>query len=112
MVIQGYTPKQLQYGTGGPKQIENLYTRTMLEETFRDVKIVEEEVEMHEGTSHGGCLRVINLRRGSSWCRGPDIEFACESRRANARSVKKRRRPVRACRRCRWTDEFRSYLLP
>ena len=23
LIIQGYTPKQLQYGTGGPKQIEN-----------------------------------------------------------------------------------------
>ena len=64
MIIQGYTPKQLQYGTGGPKQIENLYTRAMLEETFgdfRDTKIVEEEVEMHEGTSHGGMSAVINF---------------------------------------------------
>jgi hypothetical protein len=25
LIIQGYTPKQLEYGTGGPKQIENLY---------------------------------------------------------------------------------------
>jgi hypothetical protein len=30
LIIQGYTPKQLQYGTGGPA-VENLYTRTMLE---------------------------------------------------------------------------------
>ena len=45
----GNTPKQLQYGTGGPKQVENLYTRTMLEEAFggfRDLEIVEEEREM------------------------------------------------------------------
>ena len=64
MIIQGYTPKQLQYGTGGPSQIENLYTRVMLEEAFRgfrDVKIVEEEVDMHEGTSHGGMSAVINF---------------------------------------------------
>ncbi len=27
LIIRGYTPKQLQYGTGGPKAIENLYTR-------------------------------------------------------------------------------------
>src|SRR5437899_8594767 len=48
MIIQGYTPKQLQYGTGGPKEIENLYTRDMLEEAFRglrDLTIVEEELE-------------------------------------------------------------------
>jgi SAM-dependent methyltransferase len=64
LIIQGYTPKQLQYGTGGPKEIENLYTRVMLEETFRDlhdVTIVEEELELHEGTSHGGMSAVINL---------------------------------------------------
>jgi SAM-dependent methyltransferase len=64
LMIQGYTPKQLQYGTGGPKEIENLYTRAMLEEAFRDLHdltIVEEELELHEGTSHGGMSAVINL---------------------------------------------------
>jgi cyclopropane fatty-acyl-phospholipid synthase-like methyltransferase len=64
MIIQGYTPKQLQYGTGGPPEIENLYTRAMLEEAFRgfrNVKIVEEELEMHEGTAHGGMSAVINF---------------------------------------------------
>jgi SAM-dependent methyltransferase len=64
LIIQGYTPKQLQYGTGGPKEIENLYTRPMLEEAFRgfrDVSITEEELEMHEGTAHGGMSAVINL---------------------------------------------------
>jgi SAM-dependent methyltransferase len=64
LIIQGYTPRQLQYGTGGPKEIENLYTRAMLEEAFRDfhdVTIVEEELELHEGTSHGGMSAVINL---------------------------------------------------
>jgi len=63
LIIQGYTPKQLQYGTGGPKQVENLYTRAMLEafRDFRDMKIVEEEIEIYEGTSHGGMSAVINL---------------------------------------------------
>ncbi len=64
LIVQGYTPKQLAYGTGGPKEIENLYTRTMLEDAFRgfdDVSIVEEEREMHEGTSHGGMSAVIGL---------------------------------------------------
>jgi len=64
LIIQGYTPKQLQYGTGGPKEIDNLYTRAMLEEAFRgfrDLTIVEEERELHEGTSHGGMSAVISL---------------------------------------------------
>jgi SAM-dependent methyltransferase len=64
LIIQGYTLTQLQYGTGGPKEIENLYTRAMLEENFcdfRDVQIVEEEREIYEGTSHGGISAVINF---------------------------------------------------
>jgi SAM-dependent methyltransferase len=64
LIIQGYTPKQLAYGTGGPKQEENLYTRAMLEDGFKgftDVRIVEEEREIWEGTSHGGMSAVIGL---------------------------------------------------
>jgi SAM-dependent methyltransferase len=64
LIIQGYTPKQLHYGTGGPKQVENLYTRPILEDTFRtfqDVTIVEEERELHEGASHCGMSAVISL---------------------------------------------------
>ena len=59
LILIGYTPKQLQYGTGGPKELENLYTRALLEEAFggfRDVTIGEEELEMHEGASHAGPL--------------------------------------------------------
>jgi len=64
LIVQGYTPKQLQYGTGGPKEIENLYTLAMIEEAFgglRELTIVEEEREIHEGTSHGGMSAVINV---------------------------------------------------
>lgn len=64
LILQGYTPKQLQYGTGGPKLIENLYTRDMLLAAFgdfRDVTITEEELDMHEGVGHGGMSAVIGL---------------------------------------------------
>jgi SAM-dependent methyltransferase len=64
IIIQGYAPKQLQYGTGGPKEIENLYTRAMLMQSFgrfHDIAIVEEEIEMHEGSAHGGMSAVINF---------------------------------------------------
>ena len=37
LIIQGYTPKQLEYGTGGPKP-ENLYTRAM--SSIRSLTIV------------------------------------------------------------------------
>jgi SAM-dependent methyltransferase len=64
LIVQGYTPKQLQYGTGGPKQIEHLYTREMLEQAFGDlddVRIVEEERELQEGPGHSGMSAVIGL---------------------------------------------------
>ena len=64
LIIQGYTPKQLAYGTGGPKQVDQLYTRPMLEKAFADFHdtiVTEEELEMHEGTSHSGMSAVIGL---------------------------------------------------
>jgi SAM-dependent methyltransferase len=64
LILAGYTPKQLEYGTGGPKEVANLYTRAMLDQAFgdlRELKIVEEELEIHEGSGHGGMSAVIGL---------------------------------------------------
>jgi SAM-dependent methyltransferase len=64
LIIQGYTPKQLAYGTGGPKQLDQLYTRPMLEKAFagfQSMIFTEEELEMHEGTAHSGMSAVIGL---------------------------------------------------
>jgi SAM-dependent methyltransferase len=64
LIVQGYTPKQLEYGTGGPRHVENLYTREMLEQAFagfKDMRFVEEEREMHEGARHNGMSAVIGL---------------------------------------------------
>ena len=64
LIVCGYTPKQLDYNTGGPKQIEHLYTRKMLERAFgdlADVTIVEEERELNEGAGHSGMSAIIGL---------------------------------------------------
>jgi len=64
LLIEGYSPMQLQYGTGGPKQIEHLYTREMLEQAFgdfEDLRIVEEERQMREGAGHSGMSALVNL---------------------------------------------------
>lgn len=64
LIIQGYRPKQLDYGTGGPNQLENLYTRSLLEEAFsefKDIRIEEEDLVIQEGTAHGGMSAVINF---------------------------------------------------
>ena len=49
---------------GGPKEVEKLYTRPMLEEEFsglHDVQIVEQELELNEGASHAGLSAVIGM---------------------------------------------------
>lgn len=64
IILQGYTPDQLKFGTGGPKKLENLYTRQMIEEEFSgfsEMDFQELELEMSEGTAHGGMSAVINF---------------------------------------------------
>lgn len=63
-ILRGYTPKQLDYGTGGPKVLENLYTRAMLQDAFGhldDLVILEEEMEVQEGAGHAGMSAMIGL---------------------------------------------------
>jgi SAM-dependent methyltransferase len=63
LLLQGYTPRQLQYGTGGPKQIEQLYTRALLEREFAslsELHIEEYDCEMNEGSGHAGMSAVID----------------------------------------------------
>ena len=62
--MQGYTPKQLQYGTGGPKQVENLYTEALLRESFASLEIIElreHDIEVQEGPGHSGMSALIDL---------------------------------------------------
>jgi SAM-dependent methyltransferase len=64
LLLEGYTPKQLEYGTGGPKVVENTYTQAVLEEAFGDftsLEFREYETFMQEGTAHGGMCAVIDL---------------------------------------------------
>ena len=64
LFLQGYTPKQLEYRTGGPSAVENLYTEALLRETFADWEIVllhEHEDLMEEGSAHAGRSALIDL---------------------------------------------------
>jgi len=57
ILLQGYTPKQLEYRTGGPSAVENLYTPEILREAFADWQIeelVEYEEDVNEGAGHRG----------------------------------------------------------
>jgi len=64
LVLQGYTPKQLEYRTGGPPFVSHLYTRELLRTAFDALDIVElEEYEdvLTEGTGHNGRSALIGM---------------------------------------------------
>ena len=64
LIVQGYTPEQLRFGTGGPSQVENLYTEAMLRAAFNgfDILHLEQGVhDMNEGPGHSGRSAVIGL---------------------------------------------------
>ena len=64
LVIQGYTPKQLEYKTGGPPQAEHMYTEPMLRTAFATMDLVhlrEHEDVLAEGSKHVGRSALIDL---------------------------------------------------
>jgi len=64
LLLQGYTPRQLEYRTGGPSQVENLYTEAMLREAFADMEILhlaEHDSVLNEGSGHCGTSALIDL---------------------------------------------------
>lgn len=64
IMLLGYTPKQLDYRTGGPSVLENLYTPALLRTAFAGWEIeelVEYEAEMSEGSGHHGPSALIGL---------------------------------------------------
>lgn len=64
LILQGYTPKQLEYRTGGPSAAENMYTEDLLRQAFADMDILhlrEHEDFIAEGTKHYGMSALIDM---------------------------------------------------
>ena len=64
ILLQGYTPKQLEYKTGGPPNLDHLYTEALLRDAFSDMTIVElqaYESVLTEGTQHSGRSALIGM---------------------------------------------------
>ena len=64
LLLQGYTPRQLEYKTGGPPVAENMYTEALLRDTFGDMEIShlrEHDDHIGEGTAHSGMSALIDL---------------------------------------------------
>ncbi len=64
LVLQGYTPRQIEYKTGGPPLVSHLYTPELLRRAFAELEILElseyDDV-VQEGTGHNGRSALIGM---------------------------------------------------
>jgi hypothetical protein len=64
VLLQGYTPRQLEYRTGGPGDIAHLYTADLLREAFSGfdlLRLEEYEADLAEGSKHVGRSALVDL---------------------------------------------------
>ena len=64
LVLHGYTPEQVGYGTGGPPNPENMYSPELLNDAFDDwrvLRLAAYEREVQEGRGHSGHSALIDL---------------------------------------------------
>ena len=64
LLLHGYRPEQVDYGTGGPPDRENMYTEDLLRAAFDDLSIERLAVYdavIEEGTGHVGQSALIDL---------------------------------------------------
>jgi SAM-dependent methyltransferase len=64
LIIQGYTPKQLEFKTGGPSILEHLYTDDMVRDLIGDLDIIDlcvYEKVLCEGPKHTGMSALLGL---------------------------------------------------
>ncbi|MEP2532888.1 class I SAM-dependent methyltransferase [Shimia sp.] len=64
VMLHGYTPKQLEYGTGGPPFAENMYTEVILRAAFVGWDILlcrEYDREVQAGSAHSGMSALIDF---------------------------------------------------
>lgn len=63
-LLQGYTPRQIEFGTGGPSAVENLYTEQWLLEMFSAHELVlmrTHESIIEEGAGHSGLSALVDV---------------------------------------------------
>lgn len=64
ILLHGYTPKQLEYRTGGPSALDQLYTEELLQTAFGDwelLRLAAYERDLDEGEGHKGRSAVVDL---------------------------------------------------
>lgn len=64
LLVHGYRPEQIEYGTGGPTDPTHLYTEDLLGEAFADLRIEvlqSYDTTITEGPGHSGMSALIDL---------------------------------------------------
>lgn len=64
LLLQGYRPKQLEYRTGGPSSVDNLYDADVLRRDFAALEILElreHDSVISEGPGHSGMSALVDL---------------------------------------------------
>ncbi len=64
LILQGYTPKQVEFGTGGPPSAANMYTAARLREWFDGwdiLHLAEHESVISEGAHHHGMSALVDM---------------------------------------------------
>ncbi len=64
LILEGFSKKQINFNSGGPKNIEMLFSKETLLDDFsmlHEIALEEKEVELSEGDYHNGKASVISL---------------------------------------------------
>ncbi|MFN0314155.1 MAG: SAM-dependent methyltransferase [Burkholderiales bacterium] len=64
LLLQGFTPEQLNFRSGGPKELSHLYSADLLRELAGGMEILhlaEHQDELREGSKHVGAAALIDL---------------------------------------------------
>jgi SAM-dependent methyltransferase len=64
LLLHGYAPRQVAYGTGGPPNAENMYTEQMLRAAYDGweiLRLADYDAEIDEGEGHSGRSGLVDL---------------------------------------------------
>ena len=64
LIFEGFSKKQIDYNTGGPKNIEMLFSEEELSDDFsemKELKIIKTKTHLKEGFYHNGLTSTIRL---------------------------------------------------
>lgn len=64
LLLHGYAPRQVDYGTGGPPNADNMYTTELLRDAFGDwdvLSLTDYDADIQEGKGHAGRSALVDL---------------------------------------------------